>query len=355
MSGSPPSTTALLEVRDLHVRFHTARGDVRAVDGVSFDLAAGETLGVVGESGSGKTVLARAVMGLLSRGGATEQRGTVTFDGVELSSLPPNELRKYWGARLAMVFQDPMTSLNPVKKVGAQVIESLRFHLGMSTREGRRRAVELLTSVGIPEPERRLDVYPHQLSGGMRQRVTIAIALACGPQLVFADEPTTALDVTVQAQILRLLDEQQDARGMAMILITHDLSVVHGHAQRIMVMYAGQVVEAAPAERLFARTRMPYTEALINAVPRLDGPIHVELQAIAGRPPDLISPPSGCRFSPRCPYARDRCRNEAPPLVATIDDPAHLYRCWYPLGGEPVVETSEVEASGGVRDRAVVG
>jgi oligopeptide/dipeptide ABC transporter ATP-binding protein len=325
--------TNLLDVRDLHVHFSTKRGVVRAVDGVSFELAEGETLGIVGESGSGKTVLSRAVMGLIPRGGAARITGDVFYDGNDLMRLDPRELRRLWGSSMAMIFQDPMTSLNPVKRIGVQITESLRHHLGMSAGAAKAKAVGLLSSVGISEPERRIRQFPHQLSGGMRQRVTIAIALACSPRLVFADEPTTALDVTVQAQILDLLDEQQSARQMAMILVTHDLGVVRGHAERIIVMYAGQVVESAPAHVLFQQTRMPYTEALIDAVPSLEGPIHVNLRAIPGRPPDLINPPTGCRFSPRCTYATDRCRTEAPPLVADDGAPDHLYRCWYPVGG----------------------
>ena len=325
--------TRLLEVRDLVVQFRTNRGTVHAVDGVSLDLDEGETLGIVGESGSGKTVLSRAIMGLISRGGTARIEGSVRFDGTELIGLDPNALRRLWGTSMSMIFQDPMTSLNPVKRIGIQITESLRHHLGMSRPLANARAIELLASVGISEPQRRVRQFPHQLSGGMRQRVTIAIALACSPRLVFADEPTTALDVTVQAQILELLDEQQAARQMAMILVTHDLGVVRGHAQRIIVMYAGQVVEAAPADVLFSRTRMPYTEALIDAVPSLEGATHVQLRAIPGRPPDLIRPPTGCRFSPRCAYATDRCRAEQPPLRADDGAPDHLFRCWYPVGG----------------------
>ncbi|CAN5152055.1 ABC transporter ATP-binding protein [soil metagenome] len=320
----------LLEVRDLSTGFRTPRGLVRAVDGVSFTLDQGRTLAVVGESGSGKSVLARSIMGLLPRRGV-ERSGRVTFDGHVISDLAPAALRRLWGAEMAMIFQDPMTSLNPVMRIGRQVTESLRHHLGLGRDEADEAALDLLTSVGIPEPARRLRQYPHQLSGGMRQRVTIAIALACGPKLVLADEPTTALDVTVQAQILDLLADQRRQRGLAMVLVTHDLGVVANRADAVVVMYAGQVVERAPTATLFDEVRMPYTEALLNSIPRLDRPSHTRLQIIGGRPPDLARTPPGCRFAPRCPYAQDRCRDEEPPLTES-DTPGHAYRCWFPVG-----------------------
>ena len=244
----------------------------------------------------------------------------------------PTRCAAIWGTEMAMVFQDPMTSLNPVMKIGNQIAESLRYHLDMPKDEARETALALLKSVGIPEAERRLDQYPHELSGGMRQRVTIAIALACGPKLLFADEPTTALDVTVQAQILNLLAAQQRERHMAMILVTHDLGVVAGRADEIAVMYAGQIVEQAPDRRCSSPTmKMPYTEALLDSIPKLDQPSHTRLAAIAGRPPDLIDPPKGCRFAPRCPYAQDKCRDEEPPLIEA-ETPGHLYKCWFPVG-----------------------
>ncbi len=320
----------LLEVEDLRTWFHTDAGVVRAVDGVSLRLDRGSTLGVVGESGSGKTILSRSIMGLLPRRG-TERRGTVRFEGQDISGWPAARMQALWGREMAMVFQDPMTSLNPVMKVGRQITESLRFHLGQSRHEAGQTAERLLADVGIPEPARRVHEYPHQLSGGMRQRVTIAIALACGPALLFADEPTTALDVTVQAQILDLLAAQQRDRNMSMILVTHDLGVVAGRTDEIAVMYAGKIVERAPTAVLFARMKMPYTEALVQSIPRVEHPSHTRLEVIGGRPPNLMHPPPGCRFAPRCPYAQDRCREEEPPLLEA-ETPGHQYACWYPVG-----------------------
>ncbi len=321
---------ALLEVTDLKTAFSTDRGLVRAVDGVTFNLEEGQTLGVVGESGCGKSVLSRSIMNLLQKRGVTRS-GTVRFDGVETTALSLKESRKLYGTGMAMIFQDPMTSLNPVVKIGRQITESLRLHFDMSKEFATETAEELLRSVGIPEPARRLKEYPHQLSGGMRQRVVIAIALACGPKLLFADEPTTALDVTVQKQILNLLARQQQERKMAMILVTHDLGVVAGRADEIMVMYAGQAVEKAPTAKLFASMRHPYTAALLNSIPKTSDPSHTRLEAIPGRPPQLINPPEGCRFAPRCTYATDQCRTDMPPLAADPADPTHLFRCWHPL------------------------
>ncbi len=303
----------ILQVEDLHTSFVTERGLVRAVDGVSFDLERGQTLGVVGESGSGKTVLSRSIMGLLQ---ATRVRhsGTVRFSGHEISSLSQTELRDVWGTQIAMVFQDPMTALNPVIRVERQITEGLRKRLGLDRKAARDTAVALLDSVGIPDPLRRLRVYPHELSGGMRQRVMIAIALACGPKLLLADEPTTGLDVTVQAQILDLLSDQQRERSMAMVLVTHDLGVVANRTDEIVVMYAGRVVEQAPTRELFEHTRMPYTEALLMSIPRLTDESHSRLRSIPGRPPDLANAPKGCKFAPRCPYAQPRCEQEEPPF-----------------------------------------
>jgi oligopeptide/dipeptide ABC transporter ATP-binding protein len=330
---------SLLDVDDLATHFTTPRGTVKAVDGVSFTLDRGRTLGLVGESGCGKSVLSRSVMGLLPSRHVT-RRGTITFDGNRLDQLGAAELRDYWGTQLAMVFQDPMTSLNPVMRIGRQITESLEYHFDMDRKEARQTALALLTSVNIPEPARRLKQYPHELSGGMRQRVVIAVALACGPKLLFADEPTTALDVTVQAQILDLLRQQQRDRDMAMVLVTHDLGVVAGHTDEIAVMYAGQIVEQAPTRTLFAKMRMPYTAALVESIPRLENPSHTRLNVIAGRPPDLIDPPKGCRFAARCPYAQDRCREEQPPLIEA-DDPGHVYRCWFPVGTDAGREALE--------------
>ena len=330
----------LLQVGDLHTSFTTKRGLVRAVNGVSFTVERGRTVGVVGESGSGKTVLARSIMNLLPAR-TTRQDGSVRFEGNEILGLPARDMRRYWGAEMAMVFQDPMTSLNPVVKIGRQITESLRLHLGLGKAEARERAAELLRSVGIPEPTRRLGEYPHQLSGGMRQRVVIAIALSCDPKLLLADEPTTALDVTVQAQILDLLGEQQAQRHMTMLLVTHDLGVVATRTDEIIVMYAGRVVERAPTWSLFARFRMPYTEALMRSIPRLELPSHTRLLGVPGRPPDLIAPPPGCPFAPRCAYAQDRCVDEAPPLQET-DTPGHFYACWFPVGSDAAAEALAV-------------
>ena len=332
--ASEPSGTfeALLVVDELVTHFRTDRGMVRAVDGVSLTLERGQTLGIVGESGSGKTVLARSIMGLLPPKNVVS-RGSVRFEGRELTDLPADEMRRVWGAEIAMVFQDPMTSLNPVMKIGHQVTEGLRVHLDMDKDRAVETAVALLRSVGIPEAERRMHQYPFELSGGMRQRVTIAIAIACGPKLLIADEPTTALDVTVQAQILNLLQDKQRERHMAMILVTHDLGVVAGRTDHIAVMYAGKIVERAPTVELFTQMRMPYTEALIKSIPNPENPSHTRLAAIGGRPPDLVNPPAGCNFAPRCPYAQDRCREEEPPLLTDGSVSAeHAYACWFPVG-----------------------
>ena len=337
-------TEPLLVVEDLHTSFRTTRGTVRAVDGVSFTVDSGKTLGIVGESGSGKTVLARSIMGLLPVRDVVRS-GTVRFAGHELTAMTPDELRQVWGAEMSMIFQDPMTALNPVKRIGTQITESLRIHLGMARSDANSTAVELLRSVGIPSPEERVGWYPFQLSGGMRQRVMIAIALACAPRLVLADEPTTGLDVTVQAQILDLLAELQRERQMAVILITHDLGVVAHRADEIVVMYAGRIVERAPTRTLFADTRMPYTQALMDSIPRLSEPSGARLHSIAGRPPDLIHPPPGCRFAPRCPYAQDKCRETEPPL-RTAGSPEHLFACWFPLvNGKPTGQVPITEAS----------
>jgi oligopeptide/dipeptide ABC transporter ATP-binding protein len=337
-SGAGPGTS-LLEVDGLRTVFSTPEGPLPAV---SLTLRHGETLGVVGESGSGKTVLARSVMGLLPREGV-DRSGSVRFEGRELVGAAPQDLRALWGARISMVFQDPMTSLNPVVRIGNQIAEPLRVHLGMRRSDAMTQAVALLGQVGIPSPETRARAYAGQLSGGMRQRVVIAIALACAPRLLLADEPTTGLDVTVQAQILDLLATMQEERRMAMMLVTHDLAVVASRTDRILVMYAGRVVEQAPTRALFAAPAMPYTEALLGSTPRLADPSHARLAAIEGRPPDPLAPPPGCPFAPRCRYAREPCHRQAPPLVRA-EDPEHLFACWYPLGGrlgpEPVPGTA---------------
>jgi peptide/nickel transport system ATP-binding protein len=329
-TAEPVPGAPLLEVTDLTTHFETPGGIVRAVDGVSLTLERGKTLGIVGESGSGKTVLSRSIMGLLPKRG-TIRGGSVRFDGVELMTRSPKEMRDFWGARMAMIFQDPMTSLNPVMKIGKQITESIRHHLDVDRDYATELAVNLLRSVRIPEPERRLRDYPHPLSGGMRQRVCIAVAMACGPALLFADEPTTALDVTVQAQVLDLMAAQQRERFMAIVLITHDLGVVAGRADEIAVMYAGRIVEKAPTSVLFTQTRMPYTKALLSSIPKLEHPSHSRLATIPGRPPNLVAPPAGCKFAPRCAQAQPRCLEEDPPLVPG-SVPGHEYRCWFPVG-----------------------
>jgi peptide/nickel transport system ATP-binding protein len=326
-----------LQVTDLTTAFRTPRGLVRAVDGVSFSLDRGRSLGIVGESGSGKTILSRSIMGLLPKRN-TERSGSVVFQGRELMTMGLDERRKIWGAEMSMIFQDPMTSLNPVQRIGSQIGEGLRIHLNMTKSDARATAHKLLSDVRIPEPEKRLDQYPFELSGGMRQRAMIALALACGPTLLFADEPTTALDVTVQAQILELLRDQRRDRNMSLILVTHDLGVVAGHTDEIAVMYGGKLVEMASTRRLFSAMRMPYTEALFRSIPKIESPVHTKLNVIPGRPPDLVNPPRGCRFAPRCEYVQDRCRDEEPPLVADMVDPSHRYACWYPIGSPQQVE-----------------
>lgn len=329
----------LLDVRDLVTHFRTPRGVVRAVDGVSLTVERGRSLGIVGESGSGKTVLSRSIMGLLPKRSSI-RHGSVSFAGREIIDLSPKQMRGIWGREMSMIFQDPMSSLNPLMKIGRQITEPLTVHLGLEGAAARDTAVRLLSDVRIPEPERRMEQYPHELSGGMRQRVMIAIALACGPSMLFADEPTTALDVTVQAQILGLLGEQRRDRNMSLILVTHDLGVVAGHTDDIAVMYGGKLVEKAPTRTLFTKMKMPYTQALLRSIPRLDQPSHQRLAAIPGRPPDLAAPPVGCRFAPRCPYAQQRCRTEEPPLRAA-DTPDHLYACWYPVGSPEHAEIDE--------------
>ncbi len=320
----------LLVVDDLHVSFRTPRGDVHAVRGLSFTLQRGRTLGIVGESGSGKSVTAKAVMGLLPKSGVTKT-GTVRYDGADISDLSQEGFRKLWGTEMAMVFQDPMTSLNPVMKIGKQITESLQIKLGMDRADARETAIQLLNAVKIPAPEKRFSEYPGKLSGGMRQRVVIAMALACGPKLLFADEPTTALDVTVQAQILDLLAEQQRDRFMGMLLVTHDLGVVAGRADDIAVMYAGRVVEKAPARSLFHHLQHHYTAALLNSIPKVEYPSHTRLQAIGGRPPDMVHPPKGCSFAPRCGFATDLCVEVEPELVEHPANPGHYFACHHPV------------------------
>ena len=321
---------SLLEVDDLRTYFGTRSGDVRAVDGVSFAVEKGKTLGIVGESGCGKSVTALSIMGLLAPSARIES-GAIRFEGRELNRLSQRELEDVRGRQIAMIFQDPMTSLNPTLTIGLQLTETMQRHLEISREEARKRAVQLLEEVHIPNARQRLDDYPHRYSGGMRQRVMIAIALSCSPKLLIADEPTTALDVTVQAGILDLLEELRDEHEMSMIIITHDMGVVAEAADNIAVMYAGQIVEQASAEELFDHPEHPYTEALLGALPQLEGVGVREgrLTAIPGRPPDLLNPPAACRFGPRCPYAGgDSCTVEDPQLREIR--PGHLVRSAHP-------------------------
>ena len=317
---------ALLEVRDLHVAFQTDDGVVRAVDGVSYDVHPGRTLGIVGESGSGKTVSSLTVMGL-TRGPNTRIAGSIRLAGRELATASDDELRRVRGDDVAMIFQDPLSSLHPYFKVSDQLTEAVLAHRDMTESQALDRALEMLELVGIPEARRRATGYPHEFSGGMRQRVMIAMALVNDPKVLIADEPTTALDVTVQAQILELLARLQAERGMAIVLITHDLGIVAELADDVAVMYAGQIVERAPTPTLFAAPEHPYTWGLLGSIPRLERPREEELVAITGRPPSLIHVPSGCRFHPRCPYVRDAHRRVEPELAAVAGDPRHLAAC----------------------------
>jgi oligopeptide transport system ATP-binding protein len=321
---------SLLEVDDLRTYFATRSGDVHAVDGISFAVEKGKTLGIVGESGCGKSVTALSLMGLLAPTARIET-GAIRFEGRELNRLSQRELEDVRGRQISMIFQDPMTSLNPTLTIGLQLTETMQRHLEISHDEARKRAVQLLEEVHIPNARQRLDDYPHRYSGGMRQRVMIAIALSCSPKLLIADEPTTALDVTVQAGILDLLEELRDEHEMSMIIITHDMGVVAEAADDIAVMYAGQIVEQASAEELFDHPEHPYTEALLGALPQLEGEGVREgrLTAIPGRPPDLLNPPAACRFGPRCPYAGgDSCTTEEPQLREIR--PGHLVRSAHP-------------------------
>ncbi len=320
----------LLEVENLRTRFATPRGDLMAVDGVSFSMEEGETLAIVGESGSGKSVLVRSVMNILPSVARVDPGSTIRLSGQDLTALPPARLRHLYGVEMGMVFQDPMTALNPVKRIGVQLTDPLRLHLGMGRRQARTRAIELLEQVGIPEPARRFDRFPHELSGGMCQRVTIAIALACRPRLLIADEPTTALDVTVQKQILDLLQDLQRETGMGMILITHDLAAAAGRADRIGLMYAGRLVELASSIEFFEQARHPYAAALMASIPKMENPSHTPLRAIEGRPPDLLVPPPGCRFAPRCTQAQTRCLEEDPGQL--VADREHRWSCHFPHG-----------------------
>jgi len=319
----------LLEVKGLKVRFGTEDGLVKAVDGVDFELERGKVLGIVGESGSGKSVTAMTLLGLTRDQNAAFE-GEVLYKGQNILTMPESRLRDIRGNEIAMIFQDPMTSLNPVYRIGYQIVEAIVAHESVSKAVAKRRAVDLLKQVGISSAEERVDSYPHELSGGMRQRAMIALALSCNPDVVIADEPTTALDVTIQAQILALLDKLRSDFDSAVILITHDLGVVASIAHEILVMYAGRVVESGPKRALFYDPQMPYTWGLLGSIPRLDRPKQEKLHSITGSPPSLINVPRGCKFRPRCPHAFDRCTEE-PELVSRVDVPDHLDRCWLSL------------------------
>jgi oligopeptide/dipeptide ABC transporter ATP-binding protein len=319
--------STLLSVENLQTHFVTRSGVVRAVDDVSWDVEEGETVALVGESGCGKSVSALSIMRLVAGPAGRVVGGRVHFKGRDLLQLSEEEMRRVRGREIGMVFQEPMTSLNPVLSIGRQLTEGLEIHLGMSPGDARRRAVELLGMVGIPDSERRLTQYPHQFSGGMRQRMMIAMALACKPSLILADEPTTALDVTIQAQILELLKDLSRRFGVAMLIITHNLGVVARYADRVNVMYAGRIIERATARELYARPRHPYTLGLLHSVPRLDEPRRARLDPIEGQPPDLTHLPQGCAFTPRCAFSVARCSVEPPPL-APVADGGHVSACW---------------------------
>ncbi len=319
--------TSVLEVRGLKTYFYTSQGVVKAVDGVSYSVSEGETVALVGESGCGKTVSALSVMRLVAAPAGRIVDGQILFKGQDLLKLDEESMRRHRGREIAMVFQEPMTSLNPVLSIGRQLTEGLEIHLGMTARQALRRSVELLAMVGIPDSERRLAQYPHQFSGGMRQRMMIAMALSCGPSLIMADEPTTALDVTIQAQILELIKDLSRRLGVALVIITHNLGVVARYADRVNVMYAGKMIEQGTAREVYAGPRHPYTLGLLRSVPRLDEPRKSKLVPIDGQPPDLTQLPAGCAFAPRCVYKIDRCTREVPPLEP-VGTTGHLSACW---------------------------
>ena len=316
----------LLEVNDLKVRFATEDGTVRAVDGLSFKLERGKVLGIVGESGSGKSVTAMTLMGL-TRGVNAAFEGEVLYKGTDLLKVSDHDMQNFRGNELGMIFQDPMTSLNPVYRIGEQIVEAIRAHENVDGRTARARAIELLRQVGIPNPDSRVNNFPHEFSGGMRQRAMIAMALSCNPSILIADEPTTALDVTIQAQIVDLIGRLKDDFDSAVIFITHDLGVIAEIADEIIVMYAGRVVEQGSKRDVFYDPQMPYTWGLLGSIPRLDRPRVERLHTIQGMPPSLINPPEGCKFRPRCPHAFEKCKEE-PPLENRVETRGHLDRCW---------------------------
>ena len=330
MASAEESPSILLDVDNLCTQFDTPKGVVRAVDGVSFTLERGRALGIVGESGSGKSVLSRTIIDILAKDGSVRHQGKVVFEGLDLQSISQKEMREVRGRKIAMVFQDPMSSLNPVMKIGPQITEVLTKRLGLSRSKAKQRAAELISSVGIPEAEKQLGRFSMHLSGGMRQRIAIAIALAGEPKLLIADEPTTALDATTQAQILELLLKETRGRNMALILVTHNLGIVSGYTDDVAVMYAGKIVERARARNLLSRPLMPYTEALMQSAPQLSDPPHKRLDAIPGLPPNLLSVPEGGRFHERCSYTQKKCKEEEPALTKN-EAGDHLYSCWYPL------------------------
>jgi oligopeptide/dipeptide ABC transporter ATP-binding protein len=317
---------ALLEVRNLKTYFHTQDGVVKAVDGVSYDVNRGETIALVGESGCGKTVSALSILRLVAEPSGKIVSGEILFDGVDLLQLSTEEMRKMRGEKISIIFQEPLTSLNPVLTIGRQISEGLEFHKNITRQEGMQEAVHLLKLVGIPHPERRIYDYPHQFSGGMRQRAMIAIAISCRPQLIIADEPTTVVDVTIQAQLLELIRNITQELNTALILITHNLGIVARYARRVFVMYAGNIVEHGKAIDVYHSPYHPYTAGLLSSVPRLDEPRKTRLSPIEGQPPDLIAPPIGCSFQARCAYSVDRCLKEKPPLIEIT--PNHYAACW---------------------------
>ena len=331
----------LIEVRNLQTQFFTQDGIVHAVNGINYEVAEGETVAIVGESGSGKSVGVMSLIRLIPEPPGKIVNGEVNFDGQDLLKLNEEELRQIRGNRIAMIFQDPMTSLNPVLTIGRQVTEALELHLNMNREESRSRAIELLELVGIPDAGARLDDYPHQFSGGMRQRVMIAMGLSCNPQLLIADEPTTALDVTIQAQIVDLVTRLQTELGMAIIWITHDLGVVAGLADRVLVMYAGFIVEEGPVDVIYGQPRHPYTLGLLRSIPRLDLGRQKRLIPIEGLPPDLLDPPNSCPFAPRCPFVIDKCLEENPPLMAI--SAVRSSACWVDLSDVDIYDTSADE------------
>ncbi len=331
----------LIEVRNLQTQFFTQDGIVHAVNGITYEVAEGETVAIVGESGSGKSVGVMSLIRLIPEPPGKIVNGEVEFDGQDLLKLNEEELRQIRGNRIAMIFQDPMTSLNPVLTIGRQITEALELHLNMNREESRARAIELLELVGIPDAGARLDDYPHQFSGGMRQRVMIAMGLSCNPQLLIADEPTTALDVTIQAQIVDLVTRLQSELGMAIIWITHDLGVVAGLADRVLVMYAGFIVEEGPVDVIYGQPRHPYTLGLLRSIPRLDLGRQKRLIPIEGLPPDLLDPPQSCPFAPRCPFVIDKCLEENPPLMAV--SAVRRSACWVDLSDVEIYDTSADE------------